>query len=372
MADQPSLQKSNRLISLDAFRGYTIAAMIIVNDPGSWSHVYAPLLHAQWHGATPTDLVFPFFLFIVGVSIALAFTKRIEKGSTKGDLMKKAVIRSIKIFALGIFLNIFPEQFIDFNLADIRIPGVLQRIAIVYLVCSFIYLQLNSRKQIYLGIIFLVGYWLLMTVVPVPGVGPANLEPGTNLAAWFDNLVIPLRLYRGTWDPEGLLSTFPAFATGISGMLVGKIILSDRSIDRRVVWLFFMGFIGYLVGIAWGWGFPINKNLWTSSYVLYSSGLATMALAAFIWFVDVLGYDKGAKFGIIYGSNAITIYVLAGMFPSLTHLGGEHSINSLFFNGLVDIGLAPKFVSLLWAILYCLVCFIPAYFMYKKKIFIKV
>ncbi len=368
MADQLTLQKGSRLLSLDAFRGYTIAAMIIVNDPGSWSHVYAPLLHAKWNGATPTDLVFPFFLFIVGVSIALAFSKRLEKGSTGTDLMKKSIIRSIKIFALGIFLALFPE----FNFMDIRIPGVLQRIAIVYLICSFIYLKLDTKKQIYLGVILLVGYWLMMTLIPVPEVGPANLEPGTNLAAWLDSVLIPGRMWQGTWDPEGLLSTIPAIGTGITGMLIGKLILSDKSLDHKIIWMFFLGFLVYLLGIAWGWIFPINKNLWTSSYVLYSSGLGAMALAAFIWFIDVLGNEKSARFGIIYGSNAITIYVLAGMLPSLTNLGGDSSLNSMFFNGLVNAGLAPKFVSLLWALLYCMVCFIPAYILYKKKIFIKV
>ncbi len=363
MENQLSIKKGSRLISLDAFRGYTIAAMIIVNTPGSWQHVYEPLLHANWNGATPTDLVFPFFLFIVGVSIALAFTKRLEKGSTRKDLFKKSVIRSIKIFALGIFLSLFPE----FDFGNLRIPGVLQRIAIVYLACSFIFLKTDWRKQAWIGGILLITYWLMMTLIPVPGIGHANLEPGTNLAAWLDSQLIPGRMWQGTWDPEGILSTIPSIVTGITGMLIGILILSQKDISQKIIWMFFLGFISYLLGIFWGWFFPINKNLWTSSYVLYSSGLGTMALAAFIWFIDVLGYKKTAKFGIIYGSNAITIYVLAGMLPSF--LG---SLRVMYFTGLTDYGMDPRLVSLIWAILICLICFIPALILYKKKIFIKV
>jgi predicted acyltransferase len=366
----PDSISSNRLISLDAFRGFTIAGMIIVNNPGSWSHAYPQLLHAEWHGITATDLVFPFFLFIMGVSIPLAFSKRIQKGADKKDLFKKISIRSIKIFLLGVFLNIFPA----FDFAQIRWAGVLQRIAIVYFVSALLFLKFSYKGLAIIATILLVGYWISLTLIPIPGGIYPNLDMGTNFAAWVDSVLLPGRLWQGTWDPEGLLSTIPAIASGISGVLVGMLLLVNAPREKQVNWMFVAGFAMLLVGEVWSWVFPVNKNLWTSSYVLYTSGLAALTLAFFIWLVDMQGYKKWTNFGVIYGSNAITIYVLAGMLPALTGLrwGGGQSWQSMFFNNLVAAQLDPKFVSLLWAILYCLVCFIPAYILYKKKIFIKV
>ncbi len=359
---------SKRLISLDVFRGLTIAGMIIVNDPGSWSHVYDPLLHAEWHGATPTDLVFPFFLFIVGVSIALSYTKQINAGVPKKEMVRKIIRRSTLIFALGIFLSLFPK----FNFAEIRIPGVLQRIALVFLAGSLIFINTDWKKQLKIGAGLLIGYWLLMCFVPTPGYGKVMLEPGQNLAAWLDNLVVPGRLWQGTWDPEGLLSTFPAIVNGIAGMLVGKLILSDLEQDKKLIWLFSLGFLVYVSGCIWDWFFPINKHIWTSSYVLYTCGLATMTLAASIWFVDVKGFTRWIKPGLVFGANSITAYVLHGMLASVVILGAGGGIKGLFFNGLVDIGMAPKLASLLWALLYTLICYIPIWILYKKKIFIKI
>ncbi|MFY0688501.1 MAG: heparan-alpha-glucosaminide N-acetyltransferase [Cyclobacteriaceae bacterium] len=357
---------SNRLISLDALRGFTIALMILVNDPGDWGNVYWPLLHAKWHGITITDFVFPFFVFIVGVSVVLATKNQLAKGVEKSTLRKKVVFRSIKIFALGLFLALFPE----FDFANIRIPGVLQRIAIVYAVCGLMFLSTDWKAQFRTALVLLVGYYLLMMLVPVPDVGAGVLEPGQNLAAWIDSLLVPGRLYQVTWDPEGLLSTLPAIATGISGMLAGYMIISIEDQHKKVMWMMVVGFVCVLIGYLWHVAFPINKNLWSSSYVMFTSGWAFMALATSILFIDVLGYRKGIKFGIIYGSNAITIYVLAGILPNLTSrlLG----LQGAFMDGLTGIGLEAKFVSMLWAILFVLICYIPAYIMYKKKIFIKV
>jgi predicted acyltransferase len=360
---------SSRLISLDAFRGFTIAGMIIVNNPGSWQYAYPTLLHADWHGLTAADLVFPFFLFIMGVSIPLAFSKRIQMGASKSDLLNKITSRSIKIFLLGVFLNMFPL----FDFSQIRWPGVLQRIAIVYFISALLFLKLSRKGLAYTGIFLLIGYWLAMTLIPVPGAMGPNLEPGTNLAAWLDNLIIPGRMYQGTWDPEGILSTLPAIVSGISGVLIGMLLLLNVPRERQVIWLFVAGFAALILGEAWGWVFPINKNLWTSSFVLYTSGLASMTLGFFIWIVDILGKKGWTSFGVIYGSNAISIYVFAGMLPALTGLkwGGGESIRSLFFgslSGFMDPGLA----SFLWALLFCMICFIPAYILFRKKIFIKV
>lgn len=369
--------KQGRLISLDAFRGFTIAAMIIVNTPGgSHNDAYGPLRHAEWNGITPTDFIFPFFIFIVGVSIVLSYTKQQARGVARRLMTRKVLSRSVIIFALGIFLNLFPA----FDFAGLRIPGVLQRIALVFLACALLFLYTSRRTQAGLAAGILIIYWLLMTLVPVPGYGYAILEPGKNLAAWFDSMLIPGTMYQGTWDPEGVLSTFPAIASGITGMLAGHLLIAGKTRERKIIWLFFAGLIGYGLGNCWNWFFPLNKNLWTSSYVMYTSGLAAMILAAFYFFIDVLGYSKWTKPGVIFGSNAITAYVIAGILPSLLNMslgGGEsgsggESINSLFMNGLTGAGFSPPFASLLWALGFCLICYIPVYLLYKKRIFIKV
>lgn len=364
-------QKGERLISLDAFRGFTIAAMIVVNDPGGSHHdAYPPLRHADWNGITPTDFIFPFFIFIVGVSIVLSYTKQQAWGVPRGKMVGKILKRSLIIFALGVFLNLFP----DFNFAEIRIPGVLQRIALVFLACALLFLYTGRKTQAWLSGIILVGYWLLMTLVPVPGYGEPVLEPGRNLAAWLDDILIPGSMYQGTWDPEGVLSTFPSIVTGITGMFAGYLLLSSRTVERKIIWLFFAGFVAYTLGNAWNWFFPLNKNLWTSSFVLYTSGLAAMVLAAFYFFIDELGYRKWTAPGVIFGSNAITAYVIAGLLPAPLYLsfGSGESINSLFMNGLTGLGLSHPLASLLWALGFCLLCYIPIYFLYRKRVFIKV
>ncbi len=361
-----TFDSTKRLISLDMLRGLTIALMIVVNNPGSWEHLYWPLSHASWHGITVTDFVYPFFIFIVGVSIVLSASKQLDAGADKKKMKKKIWIRSLKIFGLGILLSLFP----DFNFIELRIPGVLQRIAIVYLICAHIGLATNWKGQVKIAVFLLVGYWLAMMLIPVPGIGAGVLEPGKNLAAWIDSIAIPLRMYQGTWDPEGLLSTLPAIATGITGMLAGQLLKQEMSIEKKLNYMFFIGFLCILIGYTWDLVFPLNKNLWSSSFVMFTSGWAFMSFAACILIVDVHGYKKVANFGVIYGSNAITIYVLAGMLPEL--LNGVLGVKGLFFNGLVGIGMAPKLASALWAFAYMMICFIPAYIMYKKKIFIKV
>lgn len=404
MADSNAIK--GRLISLDVLRGLTIAGMIIVNDPGSWSHVYAPLLHADWHGITPTDLVFPFFLYIVGVSITLAYTKRLQSGRPKGSMIQKIVRRTLIIFFLGLFLWLFPK----FDFSGIRFPGVLQRIALVFFACAMLFLYSDWKMQLRVCIGLLVGYWLLMAFVPVPideviqgalasgqvkaqagmldigsiqsiseGWIAANLEPGTNMEAWLDRRLIPGRMWQYTWDPEGILSTFPSIATGICGMLAGHLILSKKlSQHKMLIWLFVAGFGAYLLGCIWDWFFPINKNLWTSSYVLYTAGLATLSLAASIWIVDVLGHRNLLTWlGMIFGANAIVAYVLHGTLGDLfiTNFGSSTDpflIKSWFFDGLVNLGLPPKLSSLMWALFYTILCFLPVWWLYKRKIFVKI
>lgn len=357
-----------RLVSLDAFRGFTVAAMILVNNPGDWNNTFGLLLHAQWHEMiTPTDLIFPSFLFIVGVSIVLAYAKQLRAGKSKSELQRKIVWRALKIFALGIFLSLYP----DFNLAEIRIPGVLQRIAIVFLVCALLFLHSSWKTQALWGAVFLVSYWVVMVFVPVPGIGAGVLEPGQNMAAWLDSLLIPGTLWEGTWDPEGVLSTIPALATGICGMMAGHVINSTLSGERKLVWLYCAGFCSLTAGYLWGWSFPINKHIWTSSYVLFAAGLAVLTLATFMWLIDELGYRKWTKVGVIYGTNAITAYFLAGIFTwfvSIPHGSGLQDGAMQMFR---SIGLGPKAASLGWALLYNGICFIPVLILYRRKIFIK-
>jgi len=364
------VKTSSRLIALDAFRGLTIAAMILVNFPGNGDAVYAPLEHAAWNGITPTDLIFPFFLFIVGVAIAFSYTKRLETGLPMGRVYGKLIFRALKIFMLGLLLNFLSSL----NFHDLRIAGVLARIAVVFLVCGFLFLKTSWKTQAIVGAILLIGYWLAMTLIPTPTFGKVMLEPGKNLAAWFDSKYLPGKMWQGSWDPEGLLSTIPAFSTAIAGMLTGTFLLSKKSWEQKVIWLFAAGFVLTILGSVWSWTFPLNKNLWTSSFVLFTAGLALMTLASMIFLVDVLGYKKWTKFAVIYGSNAITIYVLADFLYILFYvfrIGGA-SLNMHFFNLFsASAGLAPKFVSMLYALMFVGINFIPAYILYRKKIFIK-
>ena len=431
-----NLTSGTRLISLDAFRGLTIAGMILVNDPGSWSYIYAPLKHAEWNGITPTDLVFPFFIFIVGVSIALVYTKRLESGASVKDQYSKLIVRSFLIFAFGAFLHFYPKFFsfsanpyIDllqkiatisaiyaaliiwksnynfrdqsttvkaifilvliagigtlifcydkFVFSEFRLVGVLTRIAIVYFVCSILFLNSNWKTQAFIGTVILLAYWIVMYTIPVPGEGKVMLEPGKNIAAWLDSILVPGKMFQCSWDPEGFLSTFPSIVTGISGMLVGKLLTSRISSEHKLIWLFAAGFLSFLIGGMWDWFFPINKNLWTSSFVMYTSGAATMGLAASILFVDIMGYKKWTRFGVVFGSNALAAYLLHGLISSIFHINfGESTdpvtIKSAYFQGLVSLGLTKELVSLIWAVLYVLICYIPIRYLYLKKIYIKV
>jgi predicted acyltransferase len=371
MSESATLAKPGRIISLDALRGFTIAAMVIVNDPGSWNHIYAPLRHAEWNGCTLTDLVFPFFLFIIGISVTLAYTKRLEANVPKRGIYKKIVTRSIIIYLLGLFLWLWP----DFDFSAIRWTGVLQRISVVFLACALIFLNTNWKQQIWIGISILVAYWIIVAYIPVPGIGKPELSlPEKNWANYLDTLIMPGVLWQKTWDPEGILSTFPAIVSGISGMLIGKLYLSVKDEYRRVAWIFFAGFMMFLAGGIWNWFFPVNKNLWTSSYVLYTSGLGTIGWAATILVVDILGYTRWTKLGVVYGANAITSYVLAGMLTLVFYrmnIGGA-SINYWFMNGFTMAGISPKLGSMIYAILYMLIIYTPALILYKRKIFIKV
>ena len=359
---------SQRLISLDFFRGFTIAAMIVVNDPGSWSYVFPPLRHANWHGVTPTDLVFPFFLFIVGVSIVLSLSK-VKK--TTSSLYFKIIKRTFILFGIGIFLALFP----NFDFENVRIAGVLQRIALVYFFCSFIYLNSNKSQQIWIGAFCLIIYWAMMKHVPFGDSIVGVLEPGNNFAAWIDHFTTPGRMYQKTWDPEGFFSTIPAIATGISGMFCGHLVLNkSKSLKEKIIAMYLVGSICLCLGMVWDFSFPMNKHIWTSSYVLFSSGLAMLFLASCMWIIDYRKTISFTRFGMVFGSNAIFTYILHSMLGRVFRipvLNGD-GIQQVWMNFGISTNLDPQIFSLLWALFYTFVIYLIVNEMYKRKIFIKI
>ncbi|MDH5621877.1 MAG: heparan-alpha-glucosaminide N-acetyltransferase domain-containing protein [Gammaproteobacteria bacterium] len=369
---------TSRMLSLDVFRGMTIAAMILVNNPGSWSYVYTPLDHAKWHGATPTDWIFPFFLFIVGVSIALAIGRRKETGTDRKALIKKILWRSLIIFAIGLFLAAYPY----FDLSTLRIPGVLQRIALVYGATALLFLWLDARQMFWLGVGCLLAYWGMMTLIPVPGGHAPNLEPGTNLGAWIDATLLGGHLWSQskTWDPEGLLSTLPAIATSISGVLAGVWLCSNRNQFEKVAGLLVAGAVLLTGGLLWNTVFPINKQLWTSSYVLYTSGLALLVFGVLHWWIDIKGYRRGTLPFVGYGTNALIVFAVSGLLArtlNAIHLtdasGNAVNIKTWLWGSVFEPAFAsPYNASLAHAIAYVLLLLGFAWLLYTRKIFIKV
>lgn len=364
-------------MSLDVFRGITIAGMILVNNPGSWGSVYAPLRHASWNGCTPTDLVFPFFLFIVGVAITLSLSKRKKRGDNQNQLLLNILRRSAILFLLGLILSGFPS----FNFFTIRIPGVLQRIALVYFISSFIFLKSSLKVQIYLTFLFLLVYWFLMTFIPVPGIGEANLEKATNLGAWLDNLLLGGHLWSASkvWDPEGILSTMPAISTALLGILTGYWLQTKNDMTTKTVWLFVFGSFLMLAGYIFDGWFPMNKSLWTSSYVLYTGGLALNFLAICYWFIDVKKINWWVKPFQVYGMNAITVFFLSGIVGRLLYLikfsnssGTDTTLKEILYSNIFLSWLSPINASLAWAISYVLIWLGLMWILYQKKIFIKV
>lgn len=377
--------KPARLLSLDFFRGATVAAMILVNNPGSWGHIYAPLEHAEWHGCTPTDLVFPFFLFIVGVSIAYAMGSRKLDPASHNKTLAKAFKRALILFGLGLFLSLFPKVFTEPAEAfqHVRIPGVLQRIAVVFFISSVIFLKTSEKNIFRLFIVLLAVYWALMNFVPVPGTGYANLEKETNLGAWIDRAILgEAHLWKSakTWDPEGILGTIPAVATGLFGILVG-VYLKRKDLDAatKMAWLFSTGFAAIALGWVWGLQFPINKSLWTSSFVLFTGGLATVVLSLSYWIIDVNNYSRFTKPFVVYGVNAITVFFLSGLIPRILNMikvtlpdGSETGAQSWMYDRFFTPYFSPVNASLAWAVTFVLFWLVILWVMYNRKIIIKV
>ena len=369
---------NQRLLSLDVFRGFTVAAMILVNNPGDWNHVYAPLLHAHWNGCTPTDLIFPFFLFIVGVSIPFALSAA-KNNPNQGKTVQKIIRRGLTLIALGLFLNLYPK----FDFPNFRVPGVLQRIGLVFIICAIIFLKTNTKTQIYLCLSFLVGYYLLMNFVPVPDFGPANLEPETNLGAWLDRSLLGGHLWKTAkvWDPEGLLGTIPAAATGLLGVLTGVLLRSKQSEAEKMAWLFLAGNVLIISGLVANEFSPINKALWSSSYVLYAGGWAMVGLAICYWLIDVQGHRRFTRPFVVFGVNAITVFFLSGIIPRTLGLIKIPAADGTLITSqqwLYRNGIAPLFgdnlylASLAGALTFLAIWLVILGLMYDKKIIIKV
>jgi predicted acyltransferase len=367
-----------RLLSVDVFRGLTMAAMVIVNTPGDWSQVYPPLLHAEWHGWTPTDLIFPFFVFIVGVSIVLS-------GRTQASV---AVIlrRAALLYLLGLFLALYPS----FNFGTVRLVGVLPRLALCYLAAALIYRAVASqpdpvRWRVTLGAaaVLLAGYWALLRFVPPPGGVAGDLSPSGNLGAWIDRTVIgEAHLWRQskTWDPEGLLSTLPAIATALSGVAAGVLLRSSRTSFDKALWLVAAAAIGIAAGLGWGTRFPINKNLWTSSYVLLTSGLACLMLAVSFWLVD--GRDRARVWArplVVLGMNALALFVLSGLLVKTLiwiKVTGPAGTPQSLYTWIYQHGFAPlaspRNASLMFACAALLVLYGVLEVLYRRRWFLRV
>jgi len=377
-ATAPSPSPASRLMSLDLFRGATTAGMILVNNAGDEPNTYWPLKHAEWNGWTPTDLVFPFFLFIVGVAMAFSFSSRLKRGESRQELLGHVLWRGLALFALGMFLNGFPNQY---QLASWRVYGVLQRIAICYVISAILALWADWRGWIVTIVGCLVGYWILMRFVPVPGFGvPTHdiplLDPDRNLVAWLDRRLLAGHLYEGTRDPEGVLSTIPAVATSLLGMLTGQWLRSARSAQSKALGVAVFGLTGVLAGKIFNLGFPINKKLWTSSYVIFTAGLALLCLALCYWIVDIKPWrGLWTKLFLVFGMNAIAAYVFAEVMSHWldhVHVGGGMSWQEFIYQRMFAPLASPANASLLYALAYVLVCWVAMWVLYRKGIFLKI
>jgi predicted acyltransferase len=365
-----------RILSIDVFRGLTVAGMVLVNNPGTWGAVYVPLRHADWHGWTPTDLIFPFFLFIVGVAIPLALGRRLL-GEGRAGIVLRILRRAAIIFALGLVLHAVS----NFDAATIRLPGVLQRIAACYLVAALLFVFTPWRTQAALAGGALLAYWALLTLVPVPGFGAGDLGKEGNLAAWLDRAVLGPHIWRlgRVYDPEGILSTLPAIATTLFGVLTGHFVKSAPSTGAAVKGLAWSGAAGIVIGLAWGQVFPINKALWTSSYAVFTAGAALLALAACAWMIEVKGWTWWTRPFVIFGVNALAVFFLSTLLAIIlvrVHVvdgaGQTRVLQVVLYDRFFAPWLRPATASLAWALGNVLLWLLVMWTLYRKGIRVSV
>lgn len=392
----PMPPASERLVALDVFRGATIAGMLLVNDPGTWSAIYPPLEHAEWSGWTPTDLVFPFFLFIVGVTTHLSLRKR-----QPDEMVPKILRRGAMIFLVGLLLNWFPffwwgkiagnvdPSFWDrvvYRLAHLRYLGVLQRIGIAYTAAALLTLKTTKKQQIAIVTSLLIGYWIVVMLLPVPGTGTIGAfvfdQPARTLEAWSDQLILGLNhIWSGSkwWDPEGLLSTIPAIATAMLGVFCGRWVGDKRRpLLERIVGLYGVGSLAMVAGSLWGWVFPINKNLWTSSYVIFTAGFACVVLATCLWLVDVRHNTRWTKPFIVYGVNPLIAFAGSGLMARVidtfwkVNIGGKPvSIHQATYQLAFEPFFPEKMASLLWGLCFVALWYGILYLLYRRNIIVK-
>ena len=353
--------KVGRLVSLDAFRGITNAGMILVNNPGDWGHVYPPLLHAAWHGWTPTDLIFPFFLFIVGVAMPFSFGRRLSLGDTKLKLWWHVIYRSMMLIALGMILTGIP----DFNFGHKLLLDVLQRIGVVYLFAATIVLLAGRVTQAVAAVFCLVIYWILMMVIPVPGYGAGVLAPDGNVLKYVDQL-----LTAGWHDHgEGILSLIPSVSTVLIGSLTGIWLRTGRNPYEKAVWMFAAGAVGLVAGAIMDASVPINKLLWSPSYVIFTAGFALQVLAFCYLLIDILNYRRWSMPFLVLGMNAIAVFFLSSLAGKLLYPVG---VIPWIFNNLFASWLPPYTSALGYALCYVLFWLLIMSILYKKRIFIKI
>ena len=396
----PHPQLRERLLSLDVFRGLTIAGMLLVNNPGTWSAIYPPLEHAEWHGWTPTDLIFPFFLFIVGITTHLSLTSRRNRGASDREIVRQILKRGGLIVLAGLLLGGFPyHEFVlhlpfgvqfdsatpGIGISTWRVTGVLQRIGVAYICAALLTMHSSLKQTVAIIAALLIGYWIAMTLIPVPGYGLGMFtldRPEATLGAWLDRAVIGVNhMWRGskTWDPEGILSTVPAIGTAMLGVLAGRWIASKRPLVERVAALFAAGAIGMMVGLIWNWAFPINKNLWTSSFVVFTAGLACVTLATCMWLIDVQGLRGWTRPFVIFGVNPLFAFIGEGFLSRLIYTlvrvpyhGDTVSVQSAIYHSAFASWLPPRDASLLFAICYVLLFLWILWELYRRDIVIKV
>jgi predicted acyltransferase len=377
---------ATRILSLDVFRGMTVAGMVLVNNPGTWGAIYSPLEHATWNGWTPTDLVFPFFLFIVGVSITLALSRRAEAVGSKRDLYVKIVRRSVIIFALALVLAGFPfynfTTHTSIDLSAIRLTGVLNRIAVCYLFASIIFLKTNWRRQAVIIGVLLIIYWAILVLLPAPGSAAGDMSKQGSIVSYVDRVVLGNHIWKGgekIYDPEGILSTIGALATTLVGVLAGQLLRSRRSALEKVSAMFVAGVAGIVAGWVWNYWLPVNKALWTSSYVLLTAGMALELFAACYWLIDIQGYKRWSLPFRVFGTNALAVFFLTGLTARLLTIikltganGQQVALQTAIFKNLFASWASPINASLAFAVCFVLIWLGLMSILYRRGIFIKV
>jgi predicted acyltransferase len=398
----PLAPKRERLLSLDVFRGITVAGMLLVNNPGTWSAIFPPLEHAAWNGWTPTDLIFPFFLFIVGITTHLSLSSRRARGDDDSAIIKQILRRGIIIYLLGFAMALFPFyqwgtidaiphpsawQRIVVRWEHVRILGVLPRIAIVYICAALLTLKTTVKQQVAIIATLLLGYWFAMTLLPVPGqntIGALLLDSkDRNLAAYLDRAILGTNhtwIGSVTFDPEGPFSTIPAIGTAMLGVLAGRWIAQrERPLLERLGALFAVGSLAMVAGLMWNWAFPINKNLWTSSYVIFTAGMACVSLATVMWIVDYANVRGWTKPFVVFGVNPIVAFVgsgvLARLIYTLWHIdyqGKSTAVQDAIYQSVFLPWLPERVASLAFAISFVLIWYGILTVLYRKNIILKV